>query len=595
MNEWDVAYMKAEDEIKALEKKYASVYAQAHKEVTEKAEAYFKGFEKRDKAKREMVKRGLMTDREYKRWRVNQMLMGDRWIALRDEIAASYTEANKLASEAVIGVLPVVYAENYNYSNYVISRLTKPDMSFTIHDRHTVDRLIKEEPNILPYKKVDGKKVERWNRKKVSAAITQSVIQGESIPSVAKRLRIVTDMNRRSSVRNARTAVTSAQNAGRIASYRDAEKMGIKVSKQWLATLDGRTRHQHRELDGQVVPNNEPFENGFGEIMYPGDPEAAPANVYNCFVGETNIATDSEVIRSYKHNYSGRFVTVKTAGGVNFTCTPNHPILTIGGWVPAESLQKGNDILVAFRRNDVFGRINPNINHVFPRIDAIHDFLNMSGGKRATSKMVNFHGDIPASDVEIITQKWFLGSDWNTSGSNSVDKFLLKHANKTFMGKSALVKHFGRIGFAALGFVGGVSKSLPFFFTGLRHPEIHRLRPIALLYSGRVKPLDNDVARNAELISECLDGFSGFVFADNIVSVDFSSGCSHVYNLQTENGYYFVNSSIAQSKRKSNGIFAIAHNCRCALIPAIDGHAIDLSERVVGTGEDYESWKEAMR
>lgn len=282
MNEWDVAYMKAEDEIKALEKKYASVYAQAHKEVTEKAEAYFKAFEKRDKAKREMVKRGLTTDREYKRWRVNQMLMGERWIALRDEIAASYTEANKLASEAVIGVLPAVYAENYNYSNYVISRLTKPDMSFTIHDRHTVDRLIKEEPNILPYKKVDGKKVERWNRKKVSAAITQSVIQGESIPNVAKRLRIVTDMNRRSSVRNARTAVTSAQNAGRLASYRDAEKMGIKVSKQWLATLDGRTRHQHRELDGQVVPNNEPFENGFGEIMYPGDPEAAPANVYNC-------------------------------------------------------------------------------------------------------------------------------------------------------------------------------------------------------------------------------------------------------------------------------------------------------------------------
>ena len=115
-----------------------------------------------------------------------------------------------------------------------------------------------------------------------------------------------------------------------------------------------------------------------------------------------------------------------------------------------------------------------------------------------------------------------------------------------------------------------------------------------------MKPLDNYVARNAELIGECLDGFSGIVFADNIVSVDFSSGCSHVYNLQTENGYYFVNSSIAQSKRKNNGIFAIAHNCRCTLTykvvgfgasedaKNIEGELITYSDKL-----DGEKWNES--
>lgn len=565
----DRAHSLTDKKLEEMEKHLSEIYARSQKELEKKTKKFWADFERKDIAKKKKLDAGEITEADYKKWRQGQLMTGKHWDEMTKAVAEEMVNADKTAAAYVNGKLPEIYSLNYNALADQTAGIE--GYSFELVNADAVKHLATTDKSLLPYKKVDGKNVERWNTQKVNSEVLQGIIQGESVKKIAKRLRNVVGMEKNSAIRNARTTTTGAENRGRLDSYERAQKDGIILKKRWIATHDHRTRDWHTELDNVEVEIDEPFVNSVGEIMFPGDPNAHPANVYNCFVGETNIATDSEVIRSYKHNYSGRFVTVKTAGGVNFTCTPNHPILTIGGWVPAESLQKGNDILVAFRRNDVFGRINPNINHVFPRIDAIHDFLNMSGGKRATSKMVNFHGDIPASDVEIITQKWFLGSDWNTSGSNSVDKFLLKHANKTFMGKSALVKHFGRIGFAALGFVGGVSKSLPFFFTGLRHPEIHRLRPIALLYSGRVKPLDNDVARNAELISECLDGFSGFVFADNIVSVDFSSGCSHVYNLQTENGYYFVNSSIAQSKRKSNGIFAIAHNCRCAMVAEIKG------------------------
>lgn len=63
-------------------------------------------------------------------------------------------------------------------------------------------------------------------------------------------------MNRDSAIRTARTAVTGAQNAGRLDSYYAAEKMGIKCRKQWMATLDGRTRHSHAMLDGEIVDND---------------------------------------------------------------------------------------------------------------------------------------------------------------------------------------------------------------------------------------------------------------------------------------------------------------------------------------------------
>ena len=58
--------------------------------------------------------------------------------------------------------------------------------------------------------------------------------------------------------------------------------MGIKLKKQWLATLDNRTRHAHAMLDGQTVDVDKPFKVDGYELMYPGDSSAPGYLVYNC-------------------------------------------------------------------------------------------------------------------------------------------------------------------------------------------------------------------------------------------------------------------------------------------------------------------------
>lgn len=58
--------------------------------------------------------------------------------------------------------------------------------------------------------------------------------------------------------------------------------MGIKLKKEWLATLDGRTRHTHAMLDGQTAETDKPFHVDGYEIMYPGDTSAPGYLVYNC-------------------------------------------------------------------------------------------------------------------------------------------------------------------------------------------------------------------------------------------------------------------------------------------------------------------------
>ena len=99
---------------------------------------------------------------------------------------------------------------------------------------------------------------------------------------IAGRLSKVADMNETAAIRNARTMVTCAENKGRQDSYARATADGIVMKREWIATNDRRTRHWHAELDGVEVDIDEPWENEFGKIMFPGDPSADPANTYNC-------------------------------------------------------------------------------------------------------------------------------------------------------------------------------------------------------------------------------------------------------------------------------------------------------------------------
>ena len=55
--------------------------------------------------------------------------------------------------------------------------------------------------------------------------------------------------------------------------------MGIELEQEWLATLDGRTRHSHRQMDGQHVKVGEVFSNG---CKYPGDPDGPGREIWNC-------------------------------------------------------------------------------------------------------------------------------------------------------------------------------------------------------------------------------------------------------------------------------------------------------------------------
>lgn len=183
-----------------------------------------------------------------------------------NELSSNLAHIDQEAYRLANNILADIYAVNYN------DLKIPAGYSFKLVDAKTVTNLLKGEINLL--------KDERWNRQRLNAQVLQGILRGESIPKIAKRLEPMIDGNRAAAIRNARTAVTYAENQGRLDSMEAAkEECGLVYKKQWIATHDNRTRESHLEVDGEEVFLDEYFSNG---LRCPGDPTGDPAELYNC-------------------------------------------------------------------------------------------------------------------------------------------------------------------------------------------------------------------------------------------------------------------------------------------------------------------------
>ena len=290
----DYGHLETEKIIRDIEEAITKEYEKATAEIQAKLDEYLEKFAKKDALKRKALEKGLITKEEYDRWRVGQLMISERWKEMRDALAVDMANASQIARQIAFSYMPEVYALNVNYGMYMADVLSNGRIAsaFTLYNKDAVAILFREGQFWHPA----GRRISNliamgqqvaWDKKQIQSVMMQSILQGESIPKMAERLaKTVGDSDMKAAIRNARTMATGVQNAARTVSIRRAddiaEKYGMRVLKQWMATHDGRTRHWHAELDGVAIPENESFVNDYGEIDYPADPSADPANVYNC-------------------------------------------------------------------------------------------------------------------------------------------------------------------------------------------------------------------------------------------------------------------------------------------------------------------------
>lgn len=277
------ALKNTEQRFEELQTRLRRVFREARDDLWMKQQDFLQAHEKRVEKYQAQVRAGLLSEKDFKAWMRGQLFQERQWELKRGQLARLMVDTDKLAMDMVNRAKLDVFADNADHMLFKIERGRGVETSFGLLNADALARLIVEQPDLLPMAEVNEDKDYKYYNEVISNAVIQGILQGETLDEIAMRVANDTGDKALDNLRrNARTAFTGAQNAGALLSMRRAESIGVKLQKRWMATLDSHTRDAHADLDGQVRDVSEPFESMLGEIMYPGDPSAEPANVWNC-------------------------------------------------------------------------------------------------------------------------------------------------------------------------------------------------------------------------------------------------------------------------------------------------------------------------
>ena len=108
-------------------------------------------------------------------------------------------------------------------------------------------------------------------KKTISEEISRGIASSLLYEEIARNIQFHTGVPLRRAKTIARTEGHRIQQASAEDARQKAKAKGADVVKQWDAILDGKTRPNHRQLDGQIREVNEPFTLGTKKAMYPGE------------------------------------------------------------------------------------------------------------------------------------------------------------------------------------------------------------------------------------------------------------------------------------------------------------------------------------
>lgn len=198
-------------------------------------------------------------------------------------------------------------------------------------------------------------------------------------------------------------------------------------------------------------PDYPPLSDAFGK-QDPNGPNTLTntwLNIHpNCLVPGGTVLAEGVMAHSCRE-YDGPVITLVTSKGNRITVTPNHPILTPEGFVPAGMLQEGQEIIEATGEYCLFlGKAPNDINIPTPVEEIGHSIIQTCGGTTARVKgsPVQFHGDgISDSEVNIVFSKGFVESelDFLRSEPLSEPRLPAAHFGRRFLlAKSAFFQRF---------------------------------------------------------------------------------------------------------------------------------------------------------
>lgn len=377
----------------------------------------------------------------------------------------------------------------------------------------------------------------------------------------------------------------------------------------WRTSQDERVREEHAEREGERFAWDDPPEGGH------------PGIDFQCFPGNTLWLTHSPIEKVYRRRYSGECTVLLTRDGRAFCATPNHPILTRSGFVPAQSIEIGEDILEA----PVYGfGILPFVKdgeNMVARAEEVFRAANPVGISSLKNGLATwFHSDgVLHEQVDVVDVDWGLGLELDSLLAERLCHDFLVCADAPDLALGSFAQLFGTALCSSYRAVRGFCKLATLLTSGAVHPkelgfaagtwfdaaleqcsthhsprDVKMLRDLLLapvagvesqhlivrqlfavvcravnmplrLHAARAKELAKPIAVHAKSVRNLCDGRTlkeSFRVAEKLVC---ENPDTHVYNLQSCSGWY-----VAQN--------LIVSNCRCWAEPDMSPIMQELEE-----------------
>lgn len=309
---------------------------------------------------------------------------------------------------------------------------------------------------------------------------------------------------------------------------------------------------------GVVVHNSVICGSLDGRVWPVGSPEVrTPPLHINCILGDSHVLARSGITGASKRWFDGEVIVFKTASGRELTCTPNHPVLTDHGWVPARLLNVGSHVVCdggreweAVGRGD--GEDTPALMH------KVAEAFLRDGGMLTMPVPVapeDFHGDGGGSEVAVVRSDCFLGYGGDAPVCEHGGQFHLLVGpvrDVLLSGLGTLALFLERARTAARSFVGRCGDALDVFRSGSRHPSGLLLASVANVDTVLLEQPGNDARGHPEVFGNPSRAHPVLVHRDRGSDRDF--GPAVVANTYTrlvqDAGNHFVGDSEAFGDRR---------------------------------------------
>lgn len=335
----------------------------------------------------------------------------------------------------------------------------------------------------------------------------------------------------------------------------------------------------------------------------------------NCFPGDV-LVSGPPVDTADARWYEGDLVVIHTAGGNELPVTPNHPILTPEGWVTAGALDVG-DQLVRHLDPEGMRLVGPDEDRVPTPISQVAGALRQAGPVVSVSVPASaeqFHGDGLGGQVDVVLADRLLSDGLDASvehpcghapfvaGGMGLVPLLAERPSLQVLVRAGHASHgvMSAGDLCGSGFWGHARPLPPFslraaaLHPGLDHPVADRRLGdaeiggnLVLGLSGLV-PVDdlggvrrrgsvgsadrspflhapNDAgfpdhpidgaAADADAGRDLLARLAAYVALDDVVRVERRVFRGHVYNLQTQGGWYTANGIVVHNCRHRLGLY----------------------------------------